>query len=166
MGFSTAAALVATVAATATTVYGQQQQAATQASMANYQQAVARNNQIVADQNAQYALEQGQAQEQAQRAKTAAMIGAQRAQLAADGIDLGSGSALNLQMGTAETGELDALNIRSDAARQAYADQAQGMDSGAQAGLYGFQAANDAWLADTRSASTILGGAAKVASMY
>src|SRR3990167_11565630 len=74
------------------------------ASAASYQAAVARNNAAVAEQNAQYALQAGRASEQAQRMKTAQMIGAQRAAMGGSGIDIGSGTPLNLQASTAQVG--------------------------------------------------------------
>src|ERR1035437_3306157 len=86
----------------------------------NYQAAIARNNQTVAEQNAQYDITSGNAQEQAQRQKTAQIIGMQRSGMAANGVDIGSGTPARIQESQAATGELDALTIRNNAARQAY----------------------------------------------
>lgn len=47
------------------------------------------------------------------------MIGSQRAAFAADGVALDSGSALDVQMDTAGSAEVDALQIRNNAWREA-----------------------------------------------
>jgi hypothetical protein len=48
------------------------------------------------------------------------MVGTQRAGFAAGNIDVGSGSAVDVQADTAFMGELDALQIRTNAAREAW----------------------------------------------
>lgn len=55
-----------------------------------------------------------------QRVRTGQAIGTQRAVQAANGIDVNSGSAAQLQDDTAMIGELDALTIQNNAAREAY----------------------------------------------
>jgi len=70
------------------------------------------------------ALEEGRARERALR-----IMGAQRAALAAGGTDIGSGSALDILSGTAWQGEYDALTIRSNAAREAWAAQVGGQQA-------------------------------------
>lgn len=55
-----------------------------------------------------------------QRVRTGQAVGTQRSAQAANGIDVNSGSAAQLQDDTAMIGELDALTISNNAARQAY----------------------------------------------
>lgn len=133
---------------------------------ATYQSAVAQNNQTIAEQNARYALEAGRSQESAQREKTAQMIGMQRAQMAANGIDIGSGSALNVQASTAATGELDALTIRNNAARAAYNYNVQAGDFAANAKLADMTAANATKTGGINAVSSIVGDAGSVADKW
>lgn len=60
-----------------------------------------------------------------QRVRTGQAVGTQRSALAANGIDVNSGSAANLQDDTAMLGELDALTIQNNAAREAYGYKVQ-----------------------------------------
>lgn len=83
-------------------------------------------------QNAQYAdmaandsVKRGGMSEDQQRLQTAAAIGTQRAGFAANGVDVNSGSAANIQDDTAQLGEFDALTIRNNAAREAWGYRTQ-----------------------------------------
>jgi len=131
-------AMVAVAGYQAVNAYSGAQQ---QKKVQNYQAAIARNNAQIADYQATIALEVGQRQEQAQRYKTAAMAGDQRAALAANGVAMGEGSAAEIQASTAYMGEIDALTIRDNAARQAWALREQGRgytaDAGFQQGVAG-----------------------------
>ena len=149
-----------------TQAYGAYATGQANSNAANYQAAVARNNAIVAEEHARYALEAGRIGEQNQRQKTAQMIGAQRAQMAASGIDIGSGTPLNLQASTAQVGELDALTIRNNAMRQAYGYRVQASDFGANAGLLDMQASNSRKAGTIGAISSIVGGAGSVADKW
>jgi hypothetical protein len=61
----------------------------------------------------------GRQLEQRHRQQVRKLIGSQRAAFAAQGIDVGAGSAFALQLETAELGALDALMIRTNAEREA-----------------------------------------------
>ena len=139
---------------------------AANADAAMYQAAVARNNQTVAMQNAKYALDAGRVQEQAQRQKTAQMIGAQRAAMAANGIDISSGTPARIQESTGIVGELDALTIRNNAARQAYNYQVQAGDFEANAGMLDRTASNARTAGSIGAISSIVGGASGVADKW
>ena len=60
-----------------------------------------------------------------QRVRAGQAIGTQRSTQAANGIDVNSGSAARLQDDTAMLGELDALTIQNNAAREAYGYRVQ-----------------------------------------
>ena len=85
------------------------------------QEGIAKYNARVAENKAQETLNAGVEQENAKRQATAELISKQRAQLGASGIDLDSGSALQLQQDAQQLGEVDALRIRSNAQGQAAA---------------------------------------------
>lgn len=60
-----------------------------------------------------------------QRVRAGQSVGTQRSAQAANGIDVNSGSAAQLQDDTAMLGELDALTIQNNAAREAYGYRVQ-----------------------------------------
>lgn len=110
---------------------GAYNQAATQKGVLNYQAQVAQNNATVANMQASQEQLIGQQQEQTQRLQGAQVYGAQRAAMAANGVDLGEGSASNVLTTTDYMNERDALTIRDNAMRRAwgYQVQAQNMDN-------------------------------------
>ena len=80
------------------------------------------------DASAVDAVTRGQETENRFRTQLKGLIGSQRVSYAAQGVDVAEGSPLEVQMDTAHQGELDALTIRTNAAREAwgYSVQAQG----------------------------------------
>lgn len=123
------------VASTAMTVMAAQQQAEAQSASMKYQAQVAENNAKVADIQVQLTNEAGQGEEQAKRLNTAALIGHSRAVAAASGTDPNTGSNVDIIESEAQTGEIDALQIRSNTARRAFGYQVQGMSDRAQSQL-------------------------------
>lgn len=95
----------AVVASTATAVVSARQQAKAAKGAAAY-------NARIAENQAQETRNIANEAEIAQRSKTARLLSKQKAQLGAAGIDLGSGSALQIQEDTVNLGEADALRIR------------------------------------------------------
>lgn len=105
-----------------------QQSASAKASM-EYQSQVARNNAISAEYQAQDALKRGEVAEAEQRRRTSMMKGSQTARLAANGIDISEGSALQILSDTDWMGEQDALTVRDNASREAWAYRQQGSNA-------------------------------------
>jgi hypothetical protein len=85
-------------------------------------------NASVADLSATDALARGRAEESSFRTSIRGLIGTQRAGYAAQGIEVGSGSAAAMQGDTAYRGELDAQRIRSNAAREAWGFSVEAYD--------------------------------------
>lgn len=162
----TALSLTATAAAGAVSAMGAIESADAQQKQANYQAQVARNNQTIASQNADAATQAGAVQEQNQRFKNAEQMGTIRATLAANGGDIGSGSALDIQSDAARLGEVDALTIRNNAARNAYGYQAQGANFGADAGLDVARGKQAQTAGTMGAASSILGSASQFGNQY
>ena len=102
---------------------------------ADYRAAVASNNAIVSEQNAKLEEQRGAIEEQAQREKTAQLIGAQRAGYAASGLDISGGTPLRVQGDTAQIGEVDALTVRNNAMRKAYAYRTQASNFESESGF-------------------------------
>lgn len=120
---------------------------------------IARFNAAMQQIRARDAIFRGQIAEQSLRTKTRRLIGAQRAAYAGQGVDVESGSALEVQADTAYQGELDAITIRNNAFREAFGleiDAAQTM----QAGQWAYRAGIN------NAAGTILGGASSAAGTY
>ena len=154
------------MASAAVSAVGAVEQGQAQQQQAKYQAAVARNNQTIAQQNAQDALDRGAEQEQEQRKKTQLLIGQQRASLAAQGADLSSGNSLDLVSDIAGTGELDALTIRRNAQLEARQYQVQGMNYQADSQLQLLGGQNALTSSYFDAGSSLLGGASKSAKLY
>lgn len=113
---------------------------------ASYNKKIADFNKKVAQLQAKDAHKRGREASARHRLGVGALMGAQRASLAAQGQDLNDGTALALQLDTAKFGELDALTIRNNASREAWGYQVQATNYGAQGqlamsqGLYGASA--------------------------
>ena len=86
-----------------------------------FSKSTAEYNARVNQNQAQEVRNQGVEAENIQRRKTAELQSKQRAQLGAAGVDLGSGSPLQLLTDTERLGEIDALRIRSNTESQAQA---------------------------------------------
>jgi hypothetical protein len=126
---------------------------------ANYNAQVARNNQIVANQNASIALQKGQEEEEVSRLQSGRVMGNLIAAAGASGVNPNEGSALNVRSSIAETGELDALTIRYNANLAAQKLKYQAAQFGSQAQL---DTAQGEWGA----ASSILGAVSSVSSKW
>ena len=158
--------LALTLAATAIGAVGQVQQAQATAASNKYNAQVQEMNATLADRRAKDAIERGADEEQKKRQQIAAIQGQQRAGMAANGVDLTFGSPLDTIVDTAVLGELDALTIRSNAYRESYDYQVQGVNARAGATMSNMtaDAAQTAgWL---NAAGTVLGGAGKAYGQY
>lgn len=85
---------------------------------ANFRAAVADRNANLERQAARDALERGDIEEKRQNRRTAQQLGAQRAAMAANGIEVDFGSAADLQADTRMIGREDAQTIRENAMRE------------------------------------------------
>jgi hypothetical protein len=86
----------------------------------NYADKVAQNNALSTKYAADDAIARGAVEEQKTRDQTRAVMGRQRAALAANGIDSTSGTGSLLLQDSAASGEFDALTVRNNAMKQAY----------------------------------------------
>jgi hypothetical protein len=158
-----AAAVMA--AGTAVSMASAEQEAGAKSASAQYSAAVASQDATFAQQNADASLQAGQAAETQQRLKTAGEIGSERASMAAHGILLDSGSALDVQSGTAVEGELDAQTVRWKAQQQAQGYLDQGFDESAKSNLYSAESDWDQTAGDLSATSSLLAGAQKATSL-
>lgn len=103
--------------AAATTAASVAYAARSQAQAANYQSRVAANNAQIEEQNRVAAVQEGAAAESMQRTETGRRISSALAAQAANGIDVGFGSAQDVRQGMQLSGDLDAETIRYRAMR-------------------------------------------------
>lgn len=131
---------------------------------ANAQAQVQANNAQMAEYQAEDAIARGDQAAQAQGMRTNRLKGTQRAALASNGVDLGVGSALQIQTDTDYFGQVDKTTITDNAAREAWGYRAQGANFDANASiLRGRANAESPWLA---AGTSLLGSATKVASSW
>lgn len=150
------------IASTLLSAAGAVQQGNASAAASRYNAQVAEMNATISDKRARDALERGQVEEQKQRQKTASIMGAQKAAMAANGVDLSFGSPLDTIVDTATMGELDALTIRSNAYREEYDYKVDAVNKRAGANLSRMEASAAKTGSLLTAGSTILGGAASV----
>lgn len=155
-----------TIASTVMGAAGAIQQGKAQAAASNYNAQVSEMNATLADRRARDALERGALEEQQKRQEVAQLQGRQRAAMAANGVDLTFGSPLDTLVDTAVLGELDALTIRRNAAREAYDYNVQGVNGRADATLNRMNAKAAKTGGYLAAAGTVLGGAGKAYSDY
>lgn len=155
-------ALGTAAAGTALTAYGQYASSEAQNKQAEFQSKVAANNAATAEMEAKYAEQQGEKNAEAQRRKTAVMIGAQRARMGSSGAVADTGSFLDIELDTAKMGELDALALREEGQLAAWRARTQGANYTAQSQLYGMSKSNS-FLA---AGGTLLSGAGQVGMGY
>jgi hypothetical protein len=132
----------------------------------NYQAQVAANNQVIAERAAQDALDRGKQAEAQQRLKGRQIIGAQRAALAANGVLVDEGTAGQITEDQAGINEVDALNTRVNAEREAYNYRLQGANAGNEGQLALIKGRNAEDAAFFNATGSILGGAGSVADKW
>jgi hypothetical protein len=128
----------------------QQGQAAKQ--MANY-------NATMAEYAAQDAQRRGEEDAAAIQRKAAGLKGTQRALMASRGLDLGTGTAAEIQDQTDFFGETDAATARGNAAREAWSSRARGA-------LESYEGRMAARNANMQAFSTLLGTAGSVSDKW
>ena len=133
---------------------------------ADYQAQVARNNALIANENATWTAESGESKVAAQGMKTAQTVGTTKAAQGASNIDVNTGSASDVRTSEAKLGVLDALTIRSNSAREAYGYEVASTSDTAQAGLLEQQGAQAQTAGDIGALSSFLSGASSVGSKY
>lgn len=112
------------------------------------------------------AIARGHEAELRSRSSSRRLVGAQRAGLAAQGVDLSTGSPAAVIENDMALGELDALTIRNNARREAWGYQAQASMYRNQ-GAVGRQAGyNSARQLRDASTGTLLNGAGQLFSIY
>lgn len=160
------AVLVAGVAGTAVSAYGAYEAGQAQKKAANYQAQVAANNAQIAAKNAQLATQKGEIEATQQQLKNRAEMGAIVSSMAANNVDVGSGSASDVRQSADILGNLDTSQIRSNAALENYGYRSQGMSFQAQQGLDQATAKFSNEESYIGATGSLLGGASRVGGQY
>ena len=157
-------------AVTSATMQGVQasQNADAQKQAADYNAQVANNNAIIASQQRSTTLQQGELEAQNAMRKQASIIGDQRAQMSANGIDLTQGSAQDILASTKFLGGIDVNTIQSNAARQAWGYSVQGMNDKSTANLETWRAnsINPSQIGAMSAGTSILSSIGSAATSY
>ena len=114
------AAMAMTAASTYGQYAGQQRQATAALEQGTYEKAIDDTNASMAARQAADALSVGGLKANQELGQTRQVMGAGKAALAAQGVDVGTGSAVDVGKNTMQLGELDALTIENNAARAAW----------------------------------------------
>lgn len=134
--------------------------------MYDYQASVAKLNQQIDNQDAEFATQTGEQQSQISGMKTGQQIAQTKVAQASSGFDVNSGSNAQVRASEHTVGAIDSAIIRSNAAKTAFNYQTQGAIAGSQASLY-TAAGNNAETAGVINAgSSILGATGSVSSQW
>jgi DNA-binding helix-hairpin-helix protein with protein kinase domain len=133
---------------------------------ADYQAQVAANNSQIANQNATYAMESGEAQAANQSRKGAANLGQIKVKQAASGVDVNSGSAVDVQAGQRETNQLDTETVLNNSELQAYGYRTQSTNFQAQSGLDTMQGEQAEEAGYLKAGGDLLSGASGVGGKW
>ena len=131
-----------------------------------YQAQVAANNANIARENAGMETQAGETTSANRELKGRMQIGATKAGQAASGVDVNTGSFVGARAGEAKTAMLDALTIRSNAAKNAWALENQASNYQAQSGLDTAQSQQEASAAPIAATGSLLSGASSVGGNY
>jgi hypothetical protein len=158
--------LVAGVASGGIGAMGASATADANAASYNYKAQIASNNAIIAKRNAGAATEAGGVQAQNNDLKTKNMTATQLVTQAANGLDVGSGTNVNVRDSAVALGYLDTLTILNNAAKNSAGFKAQGMNFEAEAGLDKASAENAKTAGEFSIATSLLGAAGSVSDKW
>jgi hypothetical protein len=137
-----------------------------QAGMYNYQAGIARMNQRIALQNADYERNVGEVQAQESGMKTRAEVGATTAAQASKGLDVNRGSTVDVRTSEVEIGQQNENIIRANAGRRAYGYDVEAVQDTAQAGLYDMAAKSSKIEGGIGALGSLLSGGTSVADKW
>lgn len=146
--------------------FGASSKADADAASYNYKAQIAANNAIIAQRNADAATAAGGVSAQNNDLKTKNMVGTQLVAQASNGLDVGSGTNVNVRQSAENLGHLDTLTILNNAAKNSAGFKAQGMNFTAESGLDTAAAQNAQTAGDFNIMSSLLGGATSVSSKW
>lgn len=153
--------MASSIALSGYSAYSQAQMGREQAS---YQKAVNNNNAVMAEYERQDAIERGEEAVQAHYRKVSAFRGTQEASMAARGLDISTGTPLDILSATDYFGAVDARTIQSNAERAGWSSTVDAMNFRSAAKMQG--AARSYYSPLLATGTSLLGGASNVASTW
>lgn len=133
---------------------------------ANAQKQIARQNAEIAERNAALTMAAGEGQAERLGMKAKAQAGAIKTAQAARGVDIGSGSAVDVQESQAALSMFDAMTIKSNAAREAFGFKVQAKQFRDEAAIAKARANQAMWSAGINAFSSLVSGASSASSAY
>jgi hypothetical protein len=164
-GLTTTLAIMTVGAAGAQAIHARKQAKGIER-MGDYEQSRAELNAQLAEQQAEDVLVLGREAAQRHGINVRQFLGSQRARLAAQGIEIGEGSAADVLGETMYFGEMDRLTILNNAARQAYGYRLSATDLRHGGALASLSARTQAASLRNQGWNSLLTGAANVFSLY
>jgi len=145
---------------------GRAQTAAGEASkrIGEAQAGLAEMNAQIADLQAEDARSRGHLDAQRYRQQVRTLLGEQRAAIGASGIDVGTGTAVDVQVDTEMLGELDARTILLNADREAWGYDVEATDLRARAEILRQEGANAAEIGRANARASYISGAGTLLS--
>jgi hypothetical protein len=137
-----------------------------QKDMYDYQASIAKLNEQIDKQNAEFAVQQGEQQALKVGMQGRFQAGQIKVGQASSGFDVNSGSNKQVQESQHMITRLDTDIVRSNAAKTAYGFKEQGAVAGAQANLYTMAGDNAMEAGFMNFGTSILGGASSVSSEW
>lgn len=146
--------------------FGASKKADAESAAMQYKAQVARNNAIIAERNAQQATIAGSAKGQINDLKTKNLVATQLVTQAANGLDVNSGTNVQVRQSAADLGRLDTLTILANSAKETQGFKDQAAQFMAEATLDESSAKFAQEAGDINIATSLLGGAGSVADKW
>lgn len=143
-----------------TSAAASRQAAQASAALARYRAQVARNNKVIAEQSAQQAIEAGSGTAANKSLQGAAALGHVIAAQGASGIDVNSGSNVDVQVSQRQANKLDTEQLFHNAMLTSYGYRVKANDYEAEARLQDATAQNALAAGSTASDAALMGGEA------
>lgn len=146
--------------------FGAKRQGEANAQMYAYQAQIAKYNAQIDKQNADYARNVGEQQATNQGLKQRQVEGQILTSQAASGIDVRSGSAVDVRQSARKVGQMDLATIRSNAAKTAYDYEVKATNDLNQAGLYDAASSNARSAGNMNMLASLISTAGSVSSKW
>lgn len=166
MGVMLPLAIGAGIAGAGLSAIGSYNSMEAQSKNAAYQAQVAANNAKTAMQNAAMETQSGEIEAANQGLKTRAAVGQTLARQGASGVNVNVGSAPKVRAAESELGVLDALTIRSNAAKKAYGYEVAATSDTAESGLLTAESEQASEAAPVMALGSFLSSASSVGGAY
>lgn len=158
--------LLTTIAGGVAQAAGAKQQATAQAQAYRYQAGIADVNAKLAAQNADWSRAAGETDAMQLGLKERVVQGKIRAAQGASGLDVNSGTALDVQDSAKKVSDIDVAQSRTNAARRAYGYEVEAYNATAQGKLYQASASNAEQAGKINVLSSFLGTASSVSNKW